>query len=83
MQNTNTFRLDGALLDKTVLDNLNIGNGIGVHIKDTLNTLLKSELSSTFTETGYTVMPGLIHNMDHVDIAAKRYFKASIHGTSS
>src|SRR5258708_22095996 len=72
MQNPNTFRLNGAQLDKTVLDNLNATTDSATHIKDTLNTALKTTLSSAFTENGYTVLAGLIQNMDPVDIAANK-----------
>src|SRR5712692_6020201 len=72
MQNPNTFRLNGAQLDKTVLDNLNATTDSATHIKDTLNTALKTTLSSALTENGYTVLAGLIQNMGPVDIAANK-----------
>src|SRR6266566_1164472 len=72
MLNTNTFRLNGAQLNKTVLDNLNTGIESATHIKDTLNTALKTTLSSALTENGYTVLAGLIQNIDPVDIAANK-----------
>ena len=70
MQNTNTFRLNGAQLDKTVQDNL-ASNSTG-YIANTLNTALKNQLSSALTENGYTVLAGLIQNMGPVDISANK-----------
>lgn len=64
MQNTNTFRLKGAQLDKSVLDNLRTGTDSATFVKDTLNTALKTTLSSAFTEKGYTVLAGLVQNLD-------------------
>src|SRR6266568_7804327 len=72
MQNTNTFRLNGAQLDKTVLDNLTTTTDSATHIKDTLNTALKTTLSSALTENGYTILAGLIQNMDPMDITANK-----------
>src|SRR5947209_14487013 len=72
MLNTNTFRLNGAQLDKTVLDNLNTTTDSATHIKDTLNMALKTTLSSALTENGYTVLADLIQNMDPVDITANK-----------
>src|SRR5438874_834952 len=72
MQNTNTFRLNGAQLDKTVLDNLNAGTDSATYIRDTLNTALKTTLSGALTENGYTVLADLIQNMDPVDITANK-----------
>ncbi|MFL5698674.1 MAG: neuraminidase-like domain-containing protein [Ktedonobacteraceae bacterium] len=72
MLNTNTFRLNGAQLDKTVIDNLTVGTDSVTHIKDTLNMALKTTLSSALTENGYTILAGLIQNMDPVDITANK-----------
>src|SRR5205823_2812713 len=72
MLNTNTFRLNDAQLDETVLDNLNTGTDSATHINDTLNMALKTTLSSALTENGYTVLAGLIQNIDPVDITANK-----------
>src|SRR5436190_8674519 len=72
MIDTNTFHLNDAQLDETVLDNLNTGTDSAIHIKVTLNTALKSMLTSALTENGYTVLAGLIRDMDPVDIASNK-----------
>src|SRR5437660_1586438 len=70
MLNTNTFRLNGAQLDKSVLDNL-ASDSTG-YIADTLNTALKNRLVVALNSRGYASVAALLENIPEVDIAASK-----------
>ncbi len=70
MLNTNTFRLNGAALDKTVQDNL-AGDSTG-YIANTLNTALKNKLVVALNNRGYASVAAVLENIPAVDIAASK-----------
>ncbi len=70
MLNTNTFRLNGAQLDKTVQDNL-ASDSTG-YIASTLNTALKNKLVVALNNHGYASVAELLENIPAVDIAASK-----------
>jgi hypothetical protein len=70
MQHTNTFRLNGAQLDKTVLDNL-ASNNTG-YIANTLNAALKNKLVVALNNRGYASVAKLLEKISPVDIAASK-----------
>lgn len=70
MLNINTFRLNGAQLDKTVQDNL-ASDSTG-YIANTLNTALKNKLVVALNSRGYASVAALLENMPAVDIAASK-----------
>ena len=70
MLNTNTFRLNGAQLDKTVQDNL-ASDSTG-YIANTLNTALKNKLVVALNSRGYASIAALLENIPAVDIAASK-----------
>src|SRR6266568_1411429 len=70
MLNTNTTRLNGAQLDKTVLDNL-AGDSTG-YIANTLNTALKNKLVVALNNRGYASVAAVLENIPAVDIAASK-----------
>src|SRR6266571_6478682 len=70
MRNTNTFRLNSAQLDKTVLDNLASDNT--GYIANTLNTALKNKLVVALNNRGYASVASLLENIPAVDIAASK-----------
>lgn len=72
MLNTNFIPLRDALLDKSVLDNLEADTNSRAFIEETLNATLRSALHSACLDNGHPILAGLIEGMESVDIASSR-----------
>jgi Tc toxin complex TcA C-terminal TcB-binding domain/Neuraminidase-like domain/Salmonella virulence plasmid 28.1kDa A protein len=72
MPNINTLHLSGAALNKSILDNLTGNTDSKAYIAETLNTTLRSKLTTALTARGYTVLADLISQIGPVDLVANK-----------